>query len=313
MMKEETMPALTEPLSSLTSAAGLAGATAELAGRLRRSVVTVQDGGRGSGSGVIWDSNGVIVTNHHVASGKEARVTLADGRTINARTRVADPRRDLAILDIDVTGLPAAQAGDSDRLRVGELVFAVGNPLGITGAVTSGIISGLGARSARGKRGREPLIQADVSLAPGNSGGLLAQADGRVIGINAMFHWPGLALAVPSNAVVALLTSGIAERAYLGVSLQPAAVPSAWQGRLGDGRFGFIVTGIDPQSPAERAGLWPGDLIVAVEGEVFGSAGDFGRLLADLEPGDGLELGVLRGGRPRTLSVLAGRALAEAA
>jgi len=166
----------------------------EVAERLRRSTVQVQSGGRrqGGGSGVIWSSNGVIITNAHLASESGAKVALWDGSTHEATLVDRDPRRDLASLKIEASGLPAATAGDSNALRVGELVIAVGNPFGFIGALTTGVVHSL--------PNRKRWVAADVRLAPGNSGGPLADAQGRVIGINTMIAG-GLALAVPSNPV----------------------------------------------------------------------------------------------------------------
>ena len=285
--------------------------TLELATLLRRSVVTVRDAGRGAGSGIIWQADGVIVTNHHVASGKHAEVVLADGRTFSATVRLSDPRRDIAILDVPARALPAVRAGDSDSLRVGELVFAIGNPLGLTGAVSAGIISGLGVRYGRGRRRGEGLIQADVSLAPGNSGGPLTTADGRVVGINAMVHPPGLALAVPSNAVRALLSSGEQGQAYLGVTLLPVPLPGGLTNR--EHALGFLVTGITPGGPAESAGVIVGDIAVGLGGVRLLSEEHFAQALADLAPGDELTIDLLRGGRPLALELVTGRRLEEAA
>jgi serine protease Do len=152
------------------------------------------------GSGVIWAPDGLIVTNAHVAQDRRVGVVLLDGGSFEARLLAWDPERDLAALAIDAHGLPAADVGDSATLRVGELVVAVGNPLGLAGAVTAGVIHAIGPRRSEGAS----FIQADLRLAPGNSGGPLANAHGRVIGINARVAG-GLALAVPSSLVARLL------------------------------------------------------------------------------------------------------------
>lgn len=159
--------------------------------RLRRSTVQVLSG-RGGGSGVVWNANGFVVTNAHVAPGKYAETIDASGRRWTARVVKRDRERDLAALEISFAGLESAEIGDSESLRSGQIVLAIGHPFGITGAVTLGTIHAPGAR--------QNWIQADVRLAPGNSGGILADAAGRVIGINTMiFH--GIGLAVPSNEV----------------------------------------------------------------------------------------------------------------
>jgi serine protease Do len=180
---------------------GIGGHLAAITARLRRITVQVHGSSASAGSGVIWTSNGLIVTNAHVARGR-AGVVLPGGRALEARGLAWDPEHDLAALAIDGDGLSAADVGDSDGLRVGDLVVAVGNPLGLTGAVTAGVIHAIGPRRLAGPS----FIQADLRLAPGNSGGPLADARGRVIGINAMIAG-GLALALPSNVVARFVAS----------------------------------------------------------------------------------------------------------
>jgi len=174
---------------------GIDGCLSALAGRLREITVQVHGEPAGIGSGVLWSRDGLIVTNAHVVRGRVS-VVLPGGRAVQARLLARDPERDLAALAIDAHALVPAEIGDSDSLRVGELVVAVGNPLGLSGAVTAGLIHAIGPRRPAGPS----LIQADLRLAPGNSGGPLADACGRVIGINSMIAG-GLALAVPSSLV----------------------------------------------------------------------------------------------------------------
>lgn len=180
---------MTATATAEPTAAPLDAAAAGLAARLARVTVEVRSHGRGGavGSGVIWHPDGLILTNAHVASGDVA-VALWDGRVLAARLVARDVRRDLAALVVSATGLPAAEIGDSGGLRVGELVVAVGNPLGLVRALSAGLVHAAGRR----------LIQADLRLAPGNSGGPLADARGRVVGLNAMIVG-GLAVAVPSR------------------------------------------------------------------------------------------------------------------
>jgi serine protease Do len=187
----EAAPAATSP--------AIADDLADLAERLRRVTVEVR-GRNGFGSGVIWHSRGLIVTSAHVAR-SPASVALADGRVFDAHLLRWDAERDVAALRIAAEDLPAAEVGESEALRVGEMVFAVGSPRGLAGALTAGIIHAIGVRSRAGDRG---WIVADLRLAPGNSGGPLADARGRVVGINGMIHG-GLALAVPSHAVMRFL------------------------------------------------------------------------------------------------------------
>ncbi len=169
----------------------------EIAEQLRRSTVLIHSGGRGSGSGVIWSSDGLIVTNAHVVHGPNLRVQLWDGREFDALVAGRDPRRDLAALRIVVDSLPAAAPADSSQLRPGELAIAIGNRMGFVGALTTGVIHAIGP--VRGL-GPQTWVQASVRLAPGNSGGPLADARGHVIGVNTMVAGR-LALAIPSNAV----------------------------------------------------------------------------------------------------------------
>ena len=166
---------------------------AAVAAALSRSTVQVRTRRFGVGSGVIWHPSGLIITNAHVVRGPRATVELSDGRVLDAVCTRRDLQRDLAALTVSAADLPSVTVGDSDALRVGQLVLAVGNPLGLVGALTTGIIHAMGPKDAS-------WVQADVRLAPGNSGGPLADVHGRVIGINAVIAG-GLALAVPSKAV----------------------------------------------------------------------------------------------------------------
>jgi serine protease Do len=175
------------------------GSLSALASRLRTVTVQIHGAPAGVGSGVLWSSDGLIVTNAHVVRGRVS-VVLPGGRAVQAQLLARDPERDLAALAIDAHALSPAEIGDSDSLRVGQLVVAVGNPLGLAGAVTAGLIHAIAPRRPAGPS----LIQADLRLAPGNSGGPLADARGRVIGINAMIAG-GLALAVPSSLVARFL------------------------------------------------------------------------------------------------------------
>ena len=256
----------------------------EIAEELRRSTVMIQAGSRGNGSGVVWTSNGTIITNAHVARRSALSVQLWDGREFSAEVVSRDTRRDLAALHIQVDDLPAARAADSSRLRPGELAIAIGNPLGFVGALTTGVIHAIGP--LRGLGG-ESWVQASVRLAPGNSGGPLADAQGRVIGINTMVAGR-LALAVPSNAVGRFL-AGSASDGWLGVSLHPVQVPM--QGRA---RFGLAVLEIEPGSPASRASLLPGDILLGADGRDFASLEDLAQALAGSGPHT-LRLEFLRG------------------
>jgi serine protease Do len=252
----------------------------EIAEQLRRSTVLVYAGERGNGSGVIWSSDGVIVTNAHVARAPQMRVQLWDGREFDAALVSRDTRRDLAELRIKAANLPAATAGDSSQVRPGELAIAIGNPLGFVGALTTGVIQAVGPLGGSLRRfGSEPWVQADVRLAPGNSGGPLADARGRVIGINTMVAGH-LALAVPSNAVTNFLAADPVD-AWLGISVAPVRVP-----RPGSRvkAFGLVLLEVEPDSPAANASLMPGDILLGTDEKSFASLDDLAASLQGSGP-----------------------------
>ncbi|HEY9782326.1 MAG TPA: trypsin-like peptidase domain-containing protein [Leptolyngbyaceae cyanobacterium] len=267
---------------------------------LNRSTVQVQSRRFGGGSGVIWHYGGLIITNAHVIRGMGAKVKLSDGRELEAVCIKRDRIRDLAALKVDATDLPAATIGDSDALKVGELVLAVGNPLGFVGAVTTGIIHATALFPRR-------WVEADIRLAPGNSGGALADAQGRVIGINTVIAG-GLALAVPSNTVERFLLQG--ERPLLGVTIQPVLLPLRGRGVLG-----LLLLEIQPNSLAASAGLLTGDVLIGTAGQFFQRTTDLAQALWQLNPGDTLQLDFLRGGdRTRCqVQILGGQSGASAA
>jgi serine protease Do len=219
----------------------------EVSERVRRGTVLVQPGGRGAGAGVVWSSDGTVVTNAHVARGRRAEVTLWDGREFSAEVVGRDERRDLAALRIPATGLIALEVGDSARVRPGEIAIAVGNPLGFLGALTTGVVHAVGP--IRGAGGQH-WVQSDVRLAPGNSGGPLCDARGRVIGINTMIAGR-LALAIPSNDVAQFLKSGGRQesRTWMGVRVAAVRLPR------GNGRvLGLLIVGIDAGERVADAG-----------------------------------------------------------
>jgi serine protease Do len=238
----------------------------EIAEQLRRSTVLVLSGARGNGSGVIWSADGVIVTNAHVARASQMRVQLWDGRAFDATLVSRDTRRDLAELRIVAANLPAALSADSSQVRPGELAIAIGNPLGFVGALTTGVIHGVGPLRSFGT---ETWVQADVRLAPGNSGGPLADARGRVIGINTMVAGR-LALAVPSNAVANFLAADPID-AWLGVTVAPVRVPRPGSRAK---TFGLVLLEVEPDSPAANASLMPGDILLGTDEKSFTSVDD---------------------------------------
>jgi serine protease Do len=217
----------------------------EISERIRRSTVqVVTSERRGAGSGVIWSADGLIVTNAHVAMSEPMSVELWDGRRFEGRVVDRDPRRDLAALRIGADGLEAATPGDSNAVRPGEVVIAVGNPLGFVGALSSGIVHSIGPLPGMG---REDWIRAYVRLAPGNSGGPLANAKGEVIGINTAIA-QGLGVASPISRTIDFLRRGA--RPALGVTLRPV-------------RMGLLILGVDPRGAAAAASLRPADILLA--------------------------------------------------
>ncbi len=241
----------------------------EIAEKLRRSTVQVETGRRGSGSGIIVKPDGVIVTNAHAAGHAPLSVRLWDGSTFPARLEARSALRDLAVLRIATTHLAPVTLGNSDRLRVGELVIAVGNPFGFLGAVTTGIVHAIGRVPGLGPA---RWIQADVQLAPGNSGGPLADARGNVVGINTMVA-AGLGLAVPANAIARLL-AGDLEPAPLGVVVQPVAVRAS-----GAERLGLAIIEVVKGGAAESASLFAGDILVGIDGQALRSLDDLEQAL----------------------------------
>lgn len=275
-----------------------------------------RDGGRrpaGSGSAVALSADGYLVTSAHVvAGGSSGTVQLADGREMGFTVQGRDPLSDLAVLRGDRGGLQPAELGDADRLRPGQLVIAVGNPLGFTGSVTAGVVSALGrslpARNGEQMRVIDDVIQTDAALNPGNSGGALADSGSRVVGITTAVAGIGLGLAVPINGttqriIAALLRDGRVRRAYLGVAGSARPLPPRWAEQLGR-RDALTVVEVVPASPADSAGLRPGDVVVEVEGRPVRRPGDLQRLMVDRAIDRFMVLRVLRDGSLRTLTAI---------
>lgn len=283
-------------------------AIANLTETLQRSTVQIYSRGAGAGSGVIWRSDGLIVTNAHVVPGASAIVELADGRRFEAQVTQRDDqprrhrsfRRDLAALRIAATDLPAVAVRyvnlgtESDELRVGDLVFAVGYPLGQVGALTMGIVHSASS---------QPWIQADIRLAPGNSGGPLADAQGRVVGINTMII-NGVAFAIPSDVIESFLQG---KRPHLGVTLQPVLVPLSSQRQ-----FGLLVLSVATNSPAAGA-LQIGDLLIGVEGWPLRDANDLMQTVGTKRSGEAIRLDLLRGSNRLTQTIVLGEGEVQAA
>lgn len=268
----------------------------EIVERLRRSTVQVRVGRRGHGSGIIVKPEGLIVTNAHVAAFSPLQVQLWDGTRLQADLQLRDVTRDLATLRVLKSGLPATELADSDQLRIGEPVIAIGNPLGFLGALTTGVVGGIGRVPGLGPG---KWIQSDVQLAPGSSGGPLASRHG-VVGINTMVAGR-VGLAVPSNRVSYLLERGLSP-APLGIIVRPVPITIAGRDRLG-----LVVLEIVKNRAADMASLILGDILIGVDGRDINELEDFEDALA----GTGerpVRLQFLRGDRThiRTVAVRPG-------
>jgi len=257
--------------------------------------------GEGLGSGVVFTGDGFLLTNAHVvgrASGGTA--SFSDGTSAPFRVVGADPLSDLAVLRANGPTPEPADLGEADRLVVGQLVVAVGNPLGLAGSVTAGVVSALGRSLPARGRVIEDVIQTDAALNPGNSGGALADANAKVVGINTAVAGVGLGLAVPVNdttrrIISALMRDGRVRRAYLGLAMTPGPVPAAWRDRLGR-RTGLLVAEVVAGGPAARAGLRKGDLLLTVAGNPVAVAQDLQRLMFSDAIGHPLAITVMRNG-----------------
>jgi S1-C subfamily serine protease len=258
---------------------------------------------RGGGSGFVFTPDGLILTNSHVVhDARRIEVTLADGRRMPASAIGDDPASDLAVVRVDEPGLTAAALGDSQQLRVGQVVVAIGNPYGFQSTVTAGVVSALG-RSLRSYSGRliDDVIQTDAALNPGNSGGPLVDSAGRVVGVNTATILPaqGICFAIGINTAkfVAsrLLRDGRIRRSYIGVSAQTVPVHRRVV-RFYDlaKESGALVLSIEENSPAKRAGLRDGDVIVALEGKPIAGVDDLHRLLTDVRAGASCSITALR-------------------
>jgi serine protease Do len=271
------------------------------------------------GSGVIISQNGHILTNHHVVAGADKlTVILADKKKYEAKIVGTDPLTDVAVIKIEAQDLPAAALGDSDAVQVGQWVIAVGNPFQLLRTVTHGIISAKG-RSSVGLAAYEDFIQTDAPINPGNSGGALADLDGKVIGINAAISSPtggnvGLGFAIPINmarAIMAeLLSKGRVIRGYLGLTAQDIDDSLVKPLKLKDAK-GALVSDVTPASPADRAKIKPGDVIVAFDGKEVETSSDIHNWAAKTAPGTSVKIVLLRNGERLEVDAIMGERPSE--
>lgn len=267
------------------------------------------------GSGVIVSSQGYILTNNHVVeAADEIEVALADGRTTTAKVVGTDPETDLAVIKIDLPNLPAITLGRADQASVGDVVLAIGNPFGVGQTVTMGIISALG-RSHLGINQFENFIQTDAAINPGNSGGALIDTNGNLLGINTAIYSRtggslGIGFAVPmttaKTVMESIINTGHMVRGYIGVEPQDITPELAESFGL-TRKTGAIIAGVVRNGPADKAGLKPGDILVAIEGKPITDSTDMTNLIAQLQPGSKAKLTVLRKTQETTVEAVIGK------
>jgi serine protease Do len=266
----------------------------------------------GIGSGVLVTKDGYILTNNHVVDGAdEVKVALQDGREFTAKVIGRDPKTEVAVIKIDANNLPVVPMADSDKVEVGDVVLAVGNPFGIGQTVTTGIVSATGRGGALGLD-YEDFIQTDAAINPGNSGGALVDAEGRLIGINTAILSRsggnmGIGFAIPANLVRdvmdSLIKDGHVTRGYLGVLIQDVNPALAKQFKLSENTGGALVGDVTPKSPAEKAGLKNGDVILEFNGKKVADSRQLKLQVARTQPGETAPIKILRDGEEETLQV----------
>ncbi len=273
----------------------------------------------GLGSGVIVSSDGFILTNNHViADADELTVVLFDGKEYPAKVVGADPKTDVAVVKIDAVGLPAVTFADSDKLRVGDVVFAIGNPLDVGETVTMGIVSAKGRNVGilDEVEGYEDFIQTDAAINMGNSGGALVDAKGRLVGINSAIVSPsrgniGIGFAVPVNMAASVMKSlietGTVTRGFLGVNADPINADIAEQVGLPKDTKGVIVTDTTPDGPADKAGVRRRDVILKVNGKATSNFDDLRLSISQMPPGTKATLDISRDGKPLTVTAVLGQ------
>ncbi|MBD5781228.1 Do family serine endopeptidase [Pelagicoccus sp. NFK12] len=278
---------------------------------------------QGIGSGVIVSADGYIITNSHVVTGQsedvadEILVQLSDGTELEAKVVGTDPLTDIAILKVEADDLPAIRIADSDNIEVGDVVFAIGNPMGVGLTVTQGIVSATNrAIGIYGERGYESFIQTDASINPGNSGGALIDSQGRLVGVNSAIISRsggniGIGFAIPANLAISisqqLADSGEVRRGFLGVSIADVTPDIAEAFNMKNSK-GVLINDVEEDSAADQGGIERGDIIVAVDGKKVESANQFRIRIGNTIPDTKIELDILRDGKPKTLEITVGSA-----
>jgi Do/DeqQ family serine protease len=269
---------------------------------------------RSLGSGVIFSDQGYILTNHHVIGGADAiQVFLRDGRSATAKVIGGDPETDLAVLKIDLKNLPAITLGKSERVRVGDVVLAIGNPFGVGQTVTMGIVSATG-RSALGINTFENFIQTDAAINPGNSGGALVDAHGNLIGINTVIFSQtgssvGIGFAIPTSlakgVMEQIIEHGRPLRGWLGIEAQMLTPELLEAFGLKKGTEGLVITALYRDGPAHKAGVEPGDILVAIDAKKIVDAREVLMTISNHKPGEHVRLDLIREGKPFSVDAIA--------
>jgi serine protease Do len=306
----------TAPATSAAPGSGGSGSIVGVVARLEPSVVTIQTS-EGLGSGVVYRSDGVIVTNAHVVgSAKQVQVSFADGTKVPGQVTGSDDLTDLAVVKVQRTGLPAVTVRP-DLPSAGETALAIGSPLGFENTVTEGIISGIGRQIPASSTGGRPLvdlIQTDAAISPGNSGGALIDQQGRLVGLNEAYIPPSagavsIGFAIPASTVTdvadQLLRNGTVAHPFLGVTLT-TLTPQVAQALGMKATSGALVRQVQSGSPAATADLRQGDVIVSFNGAAVQSVGDVYAALRKVKPGDKASVGINRDGQTSTVSVTLG-------
>jgi serine protease Do len=276
----------------------------QLFDQVKPGVVQVTGKGRGNGAGVVWRTDGAILTNQHVVGNQDSgiEVHLPDGRKFEAQVVARDSTLDLALLMVAATDLPAVPVADSSQLRIGEMVFAIGHPWGIKDVVTAGIVSGLGTVTAPHNGRTATYIRSDVVLAPGNSGGPLLNAEGAVVGINAMIFGGDMSVSIPAHVAAEWVAGIPSRRVYLGVGVQPVELPETLKvGDWSERTAGLLVVATEKGGLAESHGVFVGDVLMEIAGTPVKDAETLRNALN--QRGSSIRLGLLRGGTVLALDV----------